>query len=295
MAAQAIAKRAQRARKKAGTSRRTGAPRTAKASHPARIRRVIHNVIRVWGSAGPGASLTGQPRVPAPQRPARRGWCREPTAAERARWRKLGALVDGCSPPAPLAASDGRTLANQRFWPDVPLPLAGVAEVNEWGPSGPALTAALSWWQRRGDMQHALYDGIFGANGVRVHPRFVDCAGGAGGLSFGWVAGTNGHATLRADFPAELQELGRLFITVMDGAPWSIHSARSSRRPRCARAVALTSVYTCVRVRACTDHLRWRMEAAEPGSYAAYAKMLGLDPRMHLHGSPLFTSVWCGN
>jgi hypothetical protein len=36
------------------------------------------------------------------------------------------------------------------------------------------------------------------------------------------------------------------------------------------------------------------MEAAEPGSYATYAKKLGLDPRMHLHGSPLFTSVWCG-
>ena len=43
-----------------------------------------------------------------------------------------------------------------------------------------------------------------------------------------------------------------------------------------------------------TDHVRWRMEAAEPGSFNRFVRRLDIDPRMMLYGSPLFSSAWVG-
>ena len=180
-------------------------------------------------------------------------------AGDIATWRATGLITVSCGDDAPFVEPGGtRSLANTRFWHDLPLPICGSAHASDWGPNGPALLCALRAWRSKRYLD-TLHAKIFGSSSHPAHARRRICQGGPSGISFGWVIGMNGDKSCirHDDTWLELEELGRLFTHCMD---W---------------------------------HITAKMDACEAGSSQRYDERLDLVDKCRLHGTR-FTCLWIG-
>ena len=115
----------------------------------------VRDTVQEWSRREPGLELCRLPSTPFPGASEQQV---PPTEEQREDWRARARPHAGAVPETAPDGS-GRTLASQRLWPDLPLPLAGIAMEEEWGPHGPALATGLAQWWVRGDWQAALLEG----------------------------------------------------------------------------------------------------------------------------------------